>query len=220
MPKRRTKYPRRRRPRRFRRRYRRKITRPLLTPKFCTKLRYVWTGSIDPAASGVCGVNVFRANSLYDPDLTGVGSQPRGFDQIMGLYEEFQVIGSKCTVKFASRNSSTYDNICGIMIRSNSAAETVIVNYVEQPNCRSTILDSGASANAKTVTQKYNQNKIFGTKSLDASFVGSASSNPTNMAYYHVFAAPIQAVDADAVDIMVTIDYIAVFTRPADIIQS
>lgn len=69
----------RKRPRRFRRRRfvrRRKsfVQRTLLAPKFTTKLRYFWSGSIDPGASGLVATQLFRANSLYDPDYTGGGS--------------------------------------------------------------------------------------------------------------------------------------------------
>lgn len=44
-------------------------------------------------------VQVFRGNSIFDPDFTGVGSQPMGHDQWATLYRRYRVIGSKITVR-------------------------------------------------------------------------------------------------------------------------
>ena len=44
--------------------------------------------------------NQFVANGAFDPNLTGVGHQPRGFDQFMAGYETFTVTGSKISVNF------------------------------------------------------------------------------------------------------------------------
>lgn len=106
------------------------------------------------------------------------------------------------------------------MCRNNSVSETTLVNYVEQNYCKSKMLASGASASPITMSMTYSPKLIFGTKSLALDYAGSAGSDPTNVAYFHVFAAPIQSVDADAIDIYVTIEYTAVFTQPADVSQS
>ena len=42
----------------------------------------------------------FRANSIYDPDLTGTGHQPRGRDQLDLLYRRYQVYAVQVTVDF------------------------------------------------------------------------------------------------------------------------
>lgn len=38
---------------------------------------------------------VFRANGLFDPDLSGTGFQPNGFDQYAALYTRYRVHASK-----------------------------------------------------------------------------------------------------------------------------
>lgn len=42
--------------------------------------------------------NVYSGNSLFDPDYTGVGHQPQGYDQIMTLFNEYYVKDAKITV--------------------------------------------------------------------------------------------------------------------------
>lgn len=57
------------------------------------------------AVSAYENYHKFRANSLYDPDETGVGIQPYGYDNLMGangtgLFNVYKVYAAKITVYF------------------------------------------------------------------------------------------------------------------------
>ncbi len=54
---------------------------------------------------------VFRLNSLYDPDLTGTGHQPYGFDQFAALYSRYKVDRVHIDVLFTTPGGS-YDMAC------------------------------------------------------------------------------------------------------------
>ena len=76
--------------------------------RMVTKLRYVDNFNLTGAA-GVVGANVFRFNSCFDPDLSGVGHQPMYFDQFCGAagtgpYGRYRVISAKATVSFMQTN--------------------------------------------------------------------------------------------------------------------
>ena len=45
------------------------------------------------------GPQVFRMNSIFDPDHTSVGHQPRFHDQIQSIYHKYCVIGSKAYIE-------------------------------------------------------------------------------------------------------------------------
>jgi len=60
-------------------------------------------------ASGNLGVQVYRGNSLFDPDLSGTGGQPMGFDQWTGFYASYTVLGSKIEVD-SMMNGGTMDS--------------------------------------------------------------------------------------------------------------
>lgn len=63
------------------------------------KLTYTHTSGLSSGTVGVIGTEqVFRLNSLYDPDFTGSGHQPYGFDQVSSLYKHYQVYGVKVSV--------------------------------------------------------------------------------------------------------------------------
>lgn len=54
--------------------------------KYC-KLTYTQSNSLTTGTGGIYGSEqVFRLNSLYDPDWSGTGHQPYGYDQVTPLY--------------------------------------------------------------------------------------------------------------------------------------
>lgn len=46
----------------------------------------------------------FILNGLFDPNSTGIGHQPRGFDQWMQIYNKYTVIGARVKVEPLSRS--------------------------------------------------------------------------------------------------------------------
>lgn len=64
-----------------------------------TKLRYVVRKEFD-LTSGNIVTATMRANDLFDPEVVLGGHQPRGFDEMMNVYETFTVTGSTCSASF------------------------------------------------------------------------------------------------------------------------
>lgn len=50
-----------------------------------------YVDQFDLSSAGVAAVQVFNLNSLFDPDRTGAGHQPRYFDQLAALYGRYRV---------------------------------------------------------------------------------------------------------------------------------
>lgn len=72
--------------------------RSIIANRYKTKL--IYSDFYDTATNGI-GIlyHQFNANSLYDPDFTFTGHQPRGFDQLMTLYQSYTVTGVKIIVE-------------------------------------------------------------------------------------------------------------------------
>nr|AGA18419.1 hypothetical protein [uncultured marine virus] len=68
---------------------------------FRTKLRYVTKKDMVVGSIDTVEFEKFRANGMYDPEVSLGGHQPRGFDQAMALYGVFTVLGSKISVNWA-----------------------------------------------------------------------------------------------------------------------
>lgn len=61
-----------------------------IAPRFITKLKY----ADEVQFSTTTGVPVYQnwnINSVFDPDRTGTGHQPMGFDQLSAIYDRYRV---------------------------------------------------------------------------------------------------------------------------------
>lgn len=70
------------------------------------------------ASAGVCVTHRFRLNSLYDPDITGIGHKPLQYDQLTPVpYNRYMVHAVKCYMTFTNpTNDGMY---VGYRIRDN-----------------------------------------------------------------------------------------------------
>lgn len=190
------------------------------------RLRYVETITINPDVA-MAGDYVFSANGLYDPNVTGIGHQPYGFDELMAMYSHYAVIGSKITVKLAGTQSSEY--WAGICLRNSatSLAGSSLTNLLEAPghNLRM-IYQSGDAhlARGNSISCKFSAKKFFTAKTSaivsDAQYNGSIDSRPTEQAYFHVILAPAHTQDLVSQPITVIIDFYTIFSEPKTLPQS
>jgi len=57
---------------------------------------------LNPAIGAAAGY-VFNLNSLHDPNTSGVGHQPTGFDQLIAIYEQLLFTVSNTVFKLQTR---------------------------------------------------------------------------------------------------------------------
>lgn len=178
-------------------------------------MKYQETMLQDPGVGPAVHVRVFRANDLYDPDVTVTGHQPRGFDEIMPLYDHFCVVGSKISVNFQPATATNLPWICGIALLDNTTLLTTPTNYMESRNVVWKTMN--ANANGVTVSKSFSAKKFFNKPhplSVD-SLRGNNGASPTEGAYYHVFVAGIGVgTDAGQTQNSAMLSYSAIFTEP------
>uniref|UniRef100_UPI0040478526 hypothetical protein n=1 Tax=Yoonia sp. TaxID=2212373 RepID=UPI0040478526 len=78
----------------------------LLRTKQNCVLRYHETFSLNPAIGGVPALYSFRSNGCFDPNFTGVGHQPRGYDQIMAMYSHLAVREAQIEIWFTTSDGA------------------------------------------------------------------------------------------------------------------
>lgn len=220
--------PRRRRNYRRRRKvYKRKASLNVIPTSLVKRFRYVTDISIDPVGPGIMASHVFRANSMYDPDQSGVGHQPYGFDQyVPQLYNHATVLGSKITAVFSLGNPAVINAqnniICGLSLLDNATPQTNPSLVREQGGyCSWTMVTNAQQPRRKSL--KYSAKKFHGVKDVkdNQQLQHSADGDPTEGAYFHLWAAPsAYNVDASNVLIQVIIDYIALLQEPNTFGQS
>jgi len=71
----------------------------------CDAVKLVYNDFRAVVAAGNQATYVYRLNSVFDPDFTGVGGQPAGFDQLKALYGRYRVMACKVRISCASMTS-------------------------------------------------------------------------------------------------------------------
>ncbi len=189
-----------------------------LPTKFTTKLKYVEEISLNPPAGGVMLAHYFSANGLFDPNVTGTGHQPMGFDQLMLFYDHYTVIGAKINVR-AKNDDPSINCVFGVDITdTNTSLSTFnISRYLEngRKNWRYLGYDT-TSANSGNITYKVNPAKYLGRSNplSEPQLKGSATTNPAEEAFFQIAVGSPQSRDGTFVDMVVSIEYLVVFTEP------
>jgi len=190
-------------------------------PVRCTrKLRYSTTFQLT-CTSGAVATYVFRANDLFDPDYTGTGHQPMGFDQMMLSYNHFCVTHSK--IKVTARNKSNTSPVTfGIRQDASPTAVTVIDRIMEFGGLVVCELDTFGT---QTTLLELNLNiaKVQGISpsalTSDSTLRGDAGNSPTEVTYWHVQCWDTAALTS-IVNCDVVLEQTAVFFEPRDLTES
>ena len=61
--------------------------------------------------AGTLSFTQFRLNSLHDPYETGIGGQPRGYDQFCQFYQRYLVYGCKVEVWIKPTGENINDSL-------------------------------------------------------------------------------------------------------------
>lgn len=188
------------------------------------KMRYVHSFTLD-AGIGTVAHQVFRANSIFDPDLTGTGRQPLGHDEWNNFYGTYQVIGSKIRLSVASQGAAAYTGTGIITLRlthdpaPSGGFDTV---DLEQRDCSWKVYNSGYAGNNWKMSKGFSLRRFFQTTTLDDDTTMRAfGANPAKEGYYVISTRGVDATgNPDAVDIVAQIDYIVMLRDPKDLASS
>jgi hypothetical protein len=185
-------------------------------------LPYYMNASLTVPVTGLATGYVFSANGLYDPDVSGVGTQPMGFDQMMIFYEHYTVTEAKIVVTF--RNFSTaIAPVVFIAFRADTVLSTDPKVVMETGNAISTqLMPANIDGSLKELTLRGNIGRFLGFDDLQDSNVarGDISSNPAEGAFFHVGAFYNEGAATGSVSFQVRLEYRAVFTEPRIITAS
>lgn len=173
--------------------------------KVSSQLRYCQEVSISGGSFGNATTIVFCVNGMYDPDITGIGHQPMGFDQLTGLYNRYCVYGCRYELELANTDQTEQrDVVVGTHVNLSSSTSTDAMLYLENPDTDFRILENIKSTKSTTkfngyidIGKQYGRSKREITTEDD--FWGETNSNPSNKVYLHIFAAGLNSTSPDTV---------------------
>lgn len=182
--------------------------------------------TLNPGAGGLNTTYVYSANGLYDPNISGAGHQPLGFDQMASMYDQYTVIGAKIHVVFQSKDTNNFQ-VCGISVNDDGALNTDLQNLIENGTMKYVMVPpkgAGGDGYGRTYSLTYNvnPNKFLGYPKpmSEDGLRGNNASNPDKGCFFHIHCGSTDGTDTSGIDFMVVIDYQVVWTEPKDLAQS
>lgn len=146
--------------------------------------------------------NMFRANSVYDPDYTSVtNNQPPLFDDISNMYQNYQVVASKCKVTFinsASLPATVYVYPTTQTTDNNFTGDGTYKIENQQYAKHALVAGGLGSKNTVTISSFMSTSKVFGyskNAADDIGFMATGSGNPAQQWYWSVGAYDYSTID-------------------------
>lgn len=130
--------------------------------RFFTRLRYSELYAQTYGGLAVPSIYQWRLQSIFDPNLTGVGHQPLGHDQFQLLYNRYRVYGVRYKITFVNQETTRHYDIA-ILLRPNTVTPTKVETILEGPYCQRGVLGVEGSGQAVRTFSGYCSNpKILG----------------------------------------------------------
>lgn len=171
------------------------------------------------STSGSTATQHFSANSMFDPDITGIGHQPIYFDEISGIWNRYRVVGSKITVKVTQASSANGPMQIVLYRQDDSTVSSSnVVTQSEYTHSSKVMLPSGGSAMAY-LNQTYSMKKVFGPGKDTESLSALSTASPSESYVYTLVARTLDATSGSCV-CDVSIEYLAVWTELKDVAGS
>lgn len=187
-------------------------------------MRYVEFLTLNPGV-GTLAYHTWRASSPFDPNYSGTGHQPNGFDQWATFYNTYTVLGAKCTLLAYVYASGVGESCFAAIQTTDKSAITAstLDELMEQRGTPYKALISKGDKSYGKVTAYYSPRKVFGIKDTqDASNLKcGVAENPNWNAYFHTYIGGLNPADDPTVtSCRVVIDYIVQFAGIKELTSS
>jgi len=191
-------------------------------------LRYVANREMNGAA-GAGDVWNIRANGCHDPDQTGTGHQPYGWDTYKTLYNHYTVLSSKIQVSIVSSAATgSYGPPYFAVLSLNdgalaAAAYTDAFTRAEAGNCAyGFAITDGVSKAITRFKKGFVASKFYGVEAPeDKDSLGAAvGADPSELAYFSLQLTAPDSGDPIVCNVMATVDYEVLLQEPTQLTVS
>ena len=182
------------------------------------KLRYCDTISLN-AAIGTVDKHIFRCNNIYDPDYTGVGHQPMGYNEMEAMYQHYVVESATIYVRYTSQvtTPTTGASHVGIILEDDLLTPTSYNTLVETQRGVNTIV-TPSGTKTTTLKKHFDLRKFFCVKGVDipSKYSGTTGGTlPEENAFWTLWQSGIStSEDAAGIFVDVMIEYNVKFFEP------
>lgn len=174
---------------------------------------------------GSSGSHVWSANSIFDPNVTGVGHQPYGADQWAAFYNHYTVIGSRIHITVMPRSTvpDQASYVVSLSLEDDAVVNNNIHHMIEKTGAVTGYAGSAGGNSACKLTKSFSAKKFFNlTDVKDAGGIkADFTANPAEGAYYHVSVTSADlSTTTFLATVMVRIEYICSLSERKNLPQS
>lgn len=178
-----------------------------------TLIKMVYSDYRAVGASASQGSYVYRINSCFDPDFTGVGGQPDGFDQWKTLYQQYRVVACDVKVRAAALAGSA---LCTLTPSLSSTVSSSADEQIGLRRARGKLCN--VSGEVAKLNARYRVGDIFGVSDQNVldedNYAATVTSSPSSAVYARIEFETSGATDT--VMVWTTLVMYTRFEKPVD----
>jgi hypothetical protein len=181
-----------------------------------TKLRYSERVGLTSTA-GILTSTVFWGNNLFDPNFTGTGSQPEGFDQWALLYDSYTVYRSRIKVTIAATGATTSVNSfrAVLMPQTTSNLDTTIDDAAASPLAVE-IFNQGSTNPARILRRSLPVCTVVGVRPEEVldnpNYSALVTASPTEGFFWQIYLQAMDLASTVVAFAYIEIDYYVDFS--------
>lgn len=195
-----------------------KLNYPTFLPdKLMMKMKYS-----DTFTFGSIGYNerLYNGNSIFDPDRTGVGHQPYGFDQISSLYGQYKVHGCKIKITAINNSSVVTADFSVTPVQGSVSILTSTQQSRELPYNKYRNIPVLGSNNKVIISMYMSSKVIFGNKIYDDDYSALITANPAIIWMYIISGEHMTGSLAVTIDCQIDLTYYVTWSDRRQLAQS
>ncbi len=205
------------------------LTANVLPRRLVRTLRYAETFSFTTGAAGVVGtIQLMALNDIFDPNITGVGHQPYGHDQLAVWYTKYLVLRTRVRLIATTPGGSAEVQLCWKIDTPNgflSIAGMTNDRVTEAPMVGTAIVSSSGNSRVVVVDLNCILPEILGITKQQytdqyETYGALMSASPTARPTLQVGIASLTGVAAEGAVVQVIMDFDCEFSDPAQLPQS
>lgn len=181
-----------------------------LPQEYHTRLIYSDSANIAPALTTYSD-KIWNLNSVYDPDQSGAGHQPHGYDQLAALYSRYRVKG--VYVELEARQRANH-GLQVALLPNNSTAGILMSQALESPEGATQVITS-SNASPVLIKRYFDCAQITGvsraTYMADDRYQAQVGSNPSEAICLHQLAASVDGVTYNDYEFVMRMTFNVVF---------
>lgn len=153
-------------------------------------VKLVYRSDINTYDVGSGEFRFYAMNNLFDPDITGAGGQPIGYDALAAKYQFYKVYGASIKASFSNGQSGAV-GISEALVGTATSTTTPVWDQMEdQAGTRHKMIPAlGSSGSVKSIRMYRKPRGTLGVNKKEyasANFGAAVTGNPVTQAYWIV----------------------------------